>query len=50
MNIIIITAMVVTVIILCALALKEAKREDEQIADMNRRLKKLEMKNATEGI
>ena len=50
MNIIIITAMVVTVIILCALAYKAAKREDEQIADMNRRLKKLEMKNATEGI
>lgn len=46
MNIIIITAMV-TVIALCALALRVAKREDEQIADMNRRLKELEQ-NKTE--
>lgn len=50
MNTIIITAMVITVIALCALALRTAKREDEQIADMNRRLKELELEqNKTEG-
>lgn len=47
MNIIIISAMTVTVIILCALAFKVAKREDEMLADMNRRLKELEQ-NKTE--
>ena len=51
MNIImitIITAMVVTAIILCALALRVAKREDEYLADMNRRIKELEMNNREE--
>lgn len=48
MNIIIITAMVVTVIILCALAFKVAKREDKMLADMNHRIKELEMDNKTE--
>ena len=47
MNIIIITAMVIAVIALCALAFKVAKREDEMLADMNRRLKELEQ-NKTE--
>jgi signal transduction histidine kinase len=48
MNIIIITAMV-TVIILCALAFKVARREDKMLADMDRRIKELEMNNNTEG-
>lgn len=51
MNIImitIITAMVVTAIILCALALRVAKREDEYLADMNHRIKELEMNSKTE--
>jgi len=48
MNIIIITAMVVTAIILCALAFKVAKREDEYLADMNRRIKELENRNREE--
>ena len=53
MNIImitVITAMVVTAIILCALAFKVAKREDEYLADMNRRIKELEMDNKTEEL
>ena len=49
MNTIIIIAMV-TVIPLCALALKVAKKEDEQSANMKRRIKKLEMNNNTEEI
>lgn len=48
MNTIIITSMVTAVIILCALAFKVAKKEDEMLADMNRRLKELEMNNKTE--
>lgn len=47
MNTIIITSMVTAVIILCALAFKVAKREDEMLAGMNRRLKELEQ-NKTE--
>ena len=51
MNTIMITtiaAMVATAIILCALALRVAKREDESLADMNRRIKELEMNSKTE--
>lgn len=50
MNTIIITTMVITVIALCALAFKVAKREDKMLADMNRRIRELEMDKKTEEL